>query len=83
MEIANCLNCGTHKGPAYIYCQHLMDAIQLGGFDETGETRACSHYTHATQPTVQADEELRCGCHMDPGAYCDFYEKGRCKCRTA
>lgn len=36
-----------------------------------------------SQQAIEADVDLRCGCHMDPGTYCNQYEKGRCKYRTA
>ena len=25
------------------------------------------------------NDNIRCGCHMDPGTYCNQYDKGRCK----
>jgi len=44
IEKPHCLNCNTPDGP-YIYCKHL--AFRSEGFDVTGETQACIHWTQA------------------------------------
>lgn len=61
--------CKAHGRPAKDVFKQIIDELQ--------------QRIDGPQPNDEADAELRCGCHMDPGAYCEFYEKGRCKCRNA